>query len=79
MVNVENDDLNITIARGTFIGNMPICNIIDKLDENTELAILNVEDKFVLTYHNGQKELFIENDRLHLANLADNSSIAVEL
>ena len=79
LVSIENDDLNITIARGTFIGNMPICYIIDKLAENTELAILNVGDKFVLTYHKEQKGLSIENDRLHLADLSDDSSIAIEL
>ncbi|MFR0678867.1 hypothetical protein [Dysgonomonas mossii] len=78
-IDTNNDELFITISRSTFLANIPVCTIVEKLKENSELSISDISSAFILTYYNEQKSLTIKDDKVYLLNMADDSAVSIEI
>lgn len=78
-VNTNNDELFITVSRSTFLTNIPVCTIVEKLKENSELSISDMSSAFILTYYNEQKSLTIKDDKVYLLNMADDSAVSIDI
>lgn len=78
-IDTNNDELFITVSRSTFLANIPVCTIVEKLKENSELSIFDTPSAFILTYYNEQKSLTIKEDKVYLLNMADDSTVSIEI
>lgn len=78
-IDTNNDKLFITVSRSAFLANIPVCTIVEKLKENSELSISNTSSAFILTYYKEQKSLTIKDDKVYLLNMADDSAVSIEI
>ena len=77
--NTNKDELFITVARNAFLANIPVCTIVEKLKENSELSISEAGSAFILTYNDEQKSLSIKDNKVYLLNIADDSGIQIDI
>lgn len=78
-VNTNKDEFFITVARNAFLANIPVCTIVEKLKENSELSISEAGSAFILTYNDEQKSLSIKDNKVYLLNIADDSGIQIDI
>ncbi len=78
-VNTNKDELFITVSRSTFFANIPVCTIVEKLKENSDLSISEAGSAFILTYNNEQKSLSIKDNKVYWLNMVDDSGIQIEI
>ena len=76
---IDKEELLISVSRGNFLANIPICTIVEKLSDQSVLTITNTNAVFMIGYHKEEKTLTFKDDKLYLYDTTDDSAVSIEL